>query len=985
MNLKTLEFLQAVLPGEGSYVAYIVAGAKKYNVFASSIAELAERVLTEDAKGHAVYHACASFKIAKNNSKDTPRAARSLGRTQQNVYGAKAFWLDVDAGEHKPYPDAAAAARAVLMFSRSVAIPPPLLVGSGGGVHAYWPLDKMQGTETWKNYAEGLKALCHHHGLQADGVRTCDLASVLRTPGTHNRKHGNEKLVECGPIVGPYPLAAFEIFNETRPSCDQRRVTKAFSAEKSSSLVASAINLGYDTSPRYAHPIMEGCAQLRAVAAAPGHASEPEWYAALGVLAFCEDGLEAAKSWASPQWHHIIEEKIERQKEFGPSTCAKFQDINPARCADCPFAGKITSPIQLGKTATHDNGQISGGAVLQQQNPAAGELLTPEQPSGKSEKPEIELPENFSWKGKSLTFRQETLQGETIYTLISKNRLYLKGVQTGEIQNDSFSLLFMLELPHEGEKQIAISAKEFFSSAGISELSGKGAVIHEADLFRIYVRNAIDMWHDQNRLDKRYDQFGWKEDETAFVYGTHLYTPTRVLPILGSQEIKQRAQWLRPRAGGSLERWSAAANSLFAAGCEPQSFALLASFAAPLMRFHSTEEGGAIVSLLSRGSGSGKSTSLAAAASVWGLAKGLSLTNIDTKVSKGLTLGVLGNLPVVYDELTNRDPGIIREFVMMFTNGRDKMRGTQEGEIRHTQSSWQTLLISASNMSLVDILSTRGIDAPAFRVLEFNARLPEGLHKKGDALKKELEANYGFAGDVYLKYLLQPEVLAYVKTALPQWTEAIWAKTQLQSQHRFWVRTLGSIAVAGAIVKKMGILSFSPDRILEWALEQVTARRDETTITNTDFSAVNTLSEFLNEHVASMLVMPGPYTPKQRPQPLLKNIHKLLIRFEASNGRILISETAFREWLQKQEISAREVLNELKAKLIVTRPRLFATLGAGMELAVGQTACIEINGTHPALTGVLAPVHDVINEGLQKAPKGEAEVVRLRNASAPKA
>lgn len=963
MSSKNLDFLRRVLPLEGYKCATVInQKGIPSNFFAASFEELEAFISREDALGKTVYHACASFKIPQNDHSGTPRNQRFLGRTHHNVFHARSFWLDIDAGAGKPYPDAITAAEAVNNFCGRLGLPIPLYVSSGSGLHIYWPLVETLDPPEWQAYAAGLKKLCVDHGLQADGARTSDISSVLRTPGTHNRKHGSA-IVTAGPPIGPYPLATFGVLKQNGNLSYQptRRVPKK------NSLVAAAINI-YGDEEKLAAPITQQCAQMARIAKAPGEANEPQWYAAIGVLAFCNDGLEAAKSWSDPAWHKTIEEKFIRQKEFGPTTCAKFYDVNPSGCAGCPFAGKITSPIQLGKRATPGFQNVvekilpgSPGADAAQpiqpfstlpQTTAPG-FFAPVSTAGPN------LPEGFQWRGDSLYCLTEARNGQPLFTLISQCRLYLHGVQTGETNHDRFSLMFKLKLPNEPEKEIVIRARDFFGAQGTSFMADSGAVIHEPDLFKKYVRSAIDMWHKEHRLEKRYDQFGWKDEETSFLYGKNLYTATAVIPVIGSSEIEQRGQWLRPRPGGSLEKWSQAANALFAEGCEPQSFALLGSFAAPIMRFSATDEGGAIISLNSSRSGSGKTTALAAVASVWGLNKGLSLTNIDTKVSKGLTLAALGNLPVVYDELTDKDPVRIREFVLVFTSGRDKMRGTQEGGIKHTEASWQTLLVSGSNRSLVDFLTTRGVDALAFRVMEFNTKLPPGLHKRGDGLRKELEANAGYAGDIYLRSLLQPEILKWVKSAVPAYTKQIWDRTQLQSQHRFWVRTLASVAVAGAIVNKLGILSFSPQRILDWAIDEMVARKDDAVIMSEETIAGNALGEFLNDHVADMLVMPGPYEPRARAIPILKNLRKLLIRYELKGGRILITESTFRDWLIKNEYSPREVINELKRKLIITRSRTRATLGAGTEYASGQVDCVEVNGRHPLLSGMLTAVNEL--------------------------
>jgi hypothetical protein len=115
-----------------------------------------------------------------------------------------------------------------------------------------------------------------------------------------------------------------------------------------------------------------------------------------------------------------------------------------------------------------------------------------------------------------------------------------------------------------------------------------------------------------------------------------------------------------------------------------------------------------------------------------------------------------------------------------------------------------------------------GTDAPAYRVLEFIMDTPATMDKRrGDALKQQLDANSGYAADIYLRNLIQPDTLKYIKSALPKWTDEIWNRTGLDKEHRFWVRTIASVIAAGAIVKNAGLLDFSIDRISGWAIEQV--------------------------------------------------------------------------------------------------------------------------------------------------------------------
>ena len=948
MPTSAHQFLRWVLPEEGLKCAVVITDRRPIQKFFTSTDELAAYVLTQDGLGHTVYHACASFKTGEN-------------RKAINALGARALWLDVDAGEGKPYADASEAAEAVSAFCRATRLPPPVYVGSGVGVHCYWPLVEILDPVRWKAFAAGLKHLCLRHGLEAGPERTADLASILRTPGTHHRKDV-PRVVRCGPLVGPYTLEELGGLNDADVQnlpvlrvANERKTPAKLPADSIGAVLLSTI---FPDVPANPHAIADSCRQIGDMRGRAGNIPEPTWYAAIGVLGYAEGGERVVHEWSSgyPGYTHVeTQARLERQKAFGPTTCAHFQSINPKGCEGCPHAGKITTPLQLGRgkdVRSEDAKRFVENVPSWIEQPKKDQRADGLPP----------LPKEFHWEGGGLVWKKENNEGADDYSTLSAVPLFVDSIQTGEITSDNFSICFKLRLPRSPERQITIPAKNFFSNTGLSELAGRGAVIHDQDMFRKYVREAIDMWHEANDLNTRYDQFGWKEDEQSFLFGRDLYTAGAVRQIIGSEEIKLRSQYLGPNKGGSLGRWSRAANTLFTKGCEPQSFALLASFAAPLMRFHTAGEGGAIVSLVSDQSGSGKTTALEAVASVWGRLKGIQLTDDDTKVSKGLTLGVLGNLPCTYDELYNRDPELIRQFVLMFTNGRDKMRGTVDGTLRHSKAEWQTILVLASNNSIVDVLSSMdGTDAPAFRLLEFVCEIPKTVEKKGDELKRELAANSGFAGDAFLRALIQPDILGFIKQSLPKWTDELWTRTKLKSEHRFWIRTLASVIAAGTVVRHAGIMDFSVQRLTDWCIEQFQARAPRATVTGTR-NAQDTLAEFLAAHVSDMLVVPTEWKPKVTMHPLLAPRRTLVVRYELDSGSILILESELRKWLVKMGVNRQAFYDTLQMMGIGGTIRR-ATLGAGTDYASGQATVVAVNGQHPAMSGVAVNVEKLIPKG----------------------
>jgi hypothetical protein len=212
-----LKFYRLILPAEGPYAAAIKQrkGKFKPTEFFSTIEDLWAAIKNADRDGYEVYHACASFKEPHNDPLGTPSGQKQFGRSQRNARGAQSFWLDPDAGPGKPYRDRDVALDALAEFCRAFNLPPPIVVSSGWGLHVYWPLQEMLDRETWQHYARGLKNLCQQYGLKVDHSRTTDISSVLRTPGTHNRKGDVPRAVECDSKfleIEPYPIGQFELF-----------------------------------------------------------------------------------------------------------------------------------------------------------------------------------------------------------------------------------------------------------------------------------------------------------------------------------------------------------------------------------------------------------------------------------------------------------------------------------------------------------------------------------------------------------------------------------------------------------------------------------------------------------------------------------------------------------------------------------------------------------------------------------------------------
>jgi hypothetical protein len=111
---------------------------------------------------------------------------------------------------------------------------------------------------------------------------------------------------------------------------------------------------------------------MRALRDEKGCLPEPLWYAALGVLAFCEDGEELAHEWSSGFEGYTepeTKDRLDRAHTLtGATTCERFNGLNSAVCGACPHWRRIKSPIVLGQPAAEPV-TIAGAGILAERAP----------------------------------------------------------------------------------------------------------------------------------------------------------------------------------------------------------------------------------------------------------------------------------------------------------------------------------------------------------------------------------------------------------------------------------------------------------------------------------------------------------------------------------------------------------------------------------------------------------------------------------------
>jgi Domain of unknown function (DUF927) len=962
------------VPSSGWIAGWCKRGsARRQELFEDDDAFLQWAIRQVEA-GYDVYFAPASFTLGRVEAQHRGRKPRG----HDNVDKVRSLWLDIDTREsHEKahYATRADAWEAVVAFCRVARLPLPLFVSSGGGLHCYWPLDEELDLASWQTLAIALKRLCMQHQLHADPARTADSSSVLRLPGTVHWK--TNRLVEIGESAGPFPLSAFEHLKaEHEPTV--RSSVHSVTAKTNGRLLGRL----YNDVPSHPDAVTQHCQQLGALANDPSGFAEPVHYAAAGLYAHCRGGPEFFRHIShgyrqqddatTEQW---CDDAIARAGPHGPTTCAKFESVNPGGCDGCRHKGTITSPIILGrgygnalpeKPTTRERSEGTNGNGTGSEAPRASTKVNGHKVNGHTfpqAQSEIELPGLWKLHDGQLILLHEDHAGTGEFDIVADHSIYLAGIHEAETTKKC-TYVWAQHHPTTGWRNISTDAGAMWNGRGFSDLADGGAAIRDAKLFTAFMKDSVKKYLGEHMLAKKYEQMGWK-DKTSFLVGRSLYTANEVVShCIGTEEIMTRAQFLGPVEGADVREWVRIHSELYAPENHGAQLATLCSFGAPLMHLVSATEGGCILALVDPRPGTGKSAALRTACSVWGRMEGLAITSRDTAVAQGLTLSAIGNLPVIFDEVgllyNPKHPERLRDFVMGYGQGENRKTGLQHGEgIRHVAGRWANIMITASNDSIMDQLDLDSrIDASQYRLLEVKMQNPVYTdHTWGDHLEAELAKHAGAPGHAFLQHLLQPEVMSYVKQALKNWTEWLWQSSGLGAEHRFRIRLLACAAVAGDIMQQLGLTQITPQDTIVWALNSIKRGIDqrEPTLAGHGMEA---FSAFLDAHWGNTLVVARAWQPRaaQMANENPRFFGPLKIRFERETRRLYTPMREFKQWLVRQGYNFDSVMEAMEMAGVVKNRKRNITLGAGTQMPSGQSTCLELDMAHPAMQHYLSVV-----------------------------
>ena len=930
--METKTFLRRALGSEGYYCvfAFRPSDERRMQKFYDSIDAVIDAAHNFDQEGYDAYFALATLKEAGNRRVD-------------NVKQLKSFFLDLDCGPSKDFTSQGEAVKKLRQFCKDTGLPRPLMVNSGRGVHVYWTFTEEVSYADWVPVAERLKRLCDEKGFGADPAVTADGARVLRVPSTRNFKTDPPSVVTVW-NADPPPPVDFDKFSELLGS-DPIPVPTKFEAIGSNAVMDALIGNKQSVFKDIMLKTMmgRGCTQLGALVKNQAETSEPLWRAGLSIAKFCVDADKAIHKISKGHEEYTPQKTYKKVEQIkGPYTCVKFDEFNPNVCPDCPFWGKIKSPIVLGqkiKEATEEDNVV-------------------EAPDDTYESVVYNIPTypNPYFRGANggVYLRTRNADGELDEKSIYHNDLYvtkrIRDVELGE------SIVMRLHLPQDGVREFtvpltSVTSKEEFRRA----MAREGVAITDMGELMAYTTQWIHELQASSKAANAHRQFGWTDNNMkSFVLGDREYFPSHSEANPPASNTAGLFTAFKPE--GTLEDWKYMVDFFNKDGFECQQFVIGAGFGSVLMElspihcanFHMWGD-----------TGVGKTTAALAALSIWGNPEDLLLQERDTYNHKMNRGEVYKNLFMVMDELTNSPGKVLSDITYHFTGGKQRGRMAGGANVERSRGeSWRLLALTTGNTSMVDRIALYKAmpRAEAQRILEYHVTSQVFESKaETDAFSQAIVKNYGFAGPVYIQWLMSN--MDEVKRVVAKVQGHVDKDANLKAENRFWSAYV-THAIAGLILaKQAGLVNYDTSKTYQWALRLLEDNKRR--MLDMGASTEDLINDFFNEHWGSVLVIKGDIDLRKDESDGLNSIiipenmprGKLVARYETDTHKAFIVPKVLKAWCGDQQINYSAFVNDLINKLGAKRMKMRLSKGTHLNLPPQDVISFESKIERPDETG----------------------------------
>ena len=864
---------------------------------------------------------------------------RKALRSTNDAVAVKSLYIDIDVKEGA-YADTKEALGALKDFITSTGMPKPTaVVASGsGGFHVHWALDRELPRDEWQVLADALARAAQDLDLKCDSQCTVDAARILRVPDTFNHKSADPKPVKL------LSLGADVSVEEVRQALHHYMVAAPALPMGTATNLSANDELGAGIETRAAPPIIiddvaKHCGFVSRTIGTGGRDNlNPLWFMTASLATFVEDGREALHKmsekhpgYSKDATDELFDRAAAKQKEknLGWPKCSKIAGYGAPECKGCPLLIQNKSPLNF---------------------PQAAATIV-----------DKTLPDRFS-RNPNGTIAVKAVHDDGTPFAITLSHY---PIWSGWLSPSPWSLHFTTILADGKRTAFDIPAEVIGAKDGLSKyLCAKGMFASEKEAK--YLKEFFMSWIQKLQSTKdcvvAAQPFGWSIPDgkiDGFAYGGRVWGKNSDRPAADADAVL--SYQYSPK--GERRVWQDVANIICAQNRPALNVILASAFAGPLVQL--TGHGGLLLSSYSTESGIGKTTAMKCAQAVWGHPVMAMAALTDTSNSILGKIGKLKHLPYYWDEIKSEEQ--VKNFtnlVFNITGGREKSRMNADTSLRES-GSWNTLLVSATNNTLIDAMTSKNKSTTAglMRLFEFQvSKSTNGLVDTShmQRLVGSLEYNFGHAGLEYAKFL--GSNYGRINDELADYEVNLSRELNADQAERFWTSAMSIVLKGAEYANELGFLSVDIPAMKQFLVETMNGMRAEigksSTDMNTELALSSVLADFLNSNRQTMLETNRTWVSRGKPakgaiQVLndITRINRLAIHLSREDGILRISSSFFSDWMAKNGHSRKIFLDRLEKEYGVEMKT--GRLGGGTDLVSAQEYLVHVDMNHPKLANIL--------------------------------
>jgi hypothetical protein len=303
-----------------------------------------------------------------------------------------------------------------------------------------------------------------------------------------------------------------------------------------------------------------------------------------------------------------------------------------------------------------------------------------------------------------------------------------------------------------------------------------------------------------------------------------------------------------------------------------------------------------------------------------------------------------------WDEIKGEDnTKRFTDITFQTTQGKEKARMRQNATQREP-GSWQTLIVSASNDSLLDYVvnNVNTTTAGLYRVFEYAVDRPDVKTQLDTSVASlivaRLNDNHGCVGLEYSKFLGANYV--QVERDVATTLRDLGREVKTISDERFWLALIASVLVGARYANQLGFTSFDEEALKEFMLDILKKSRAHRSTSTVDMTKDISLSTILSQFLKAMMGRHILYTNRihiTRGKPAANSIkiinqatqlQGIYVHVGVDDKLMRLSSVKLSEWLKEKGYSRHVFTTALESEL--GAKKVIGRLGSGCGPTIAQ-------------------------------------------------